>query len=126
MSLQSLGALIASDEGFEDSGDLLLLAACELRGSLEQLTHSAGWTSTSFLISVSTHQIFDRDVQRFGNFQQLVRALGHRSIAPSKHRRAGKTDPISKLLLRDPCLLTQCLQPLTEGRAFFLPACRFS
>jgi hypothetical protein len=42
-----------SDKGFEQRGDLLLLAAWQALSSSKSLTHLAGWTSSSFLSTTS-------------------------------------------------------------------------
>jgi hypothetical protein len=43
---------VMSDEGFEQGGNLLLLAAGKLRSGLEKSTHLAGWTGSSSLSAV--------------------------------------------------------------------------
>ena len=54
------------NKGFGDGSELLLLATRELGGGFEKLFHLAGWTSAAFLSSVRTHQIFHRNIERFG------------------------------------------------------------
>lgn len=51
MSVESPSGVM-SDEGFEQGGDLLLLAAGKLRSGLEKSAHLAGRTDSSSLSSV--------------------------------------------------------------------------
>ena len=48
--LLSLPSGVMSDEGFDDSSNLLLLAARESSGSFEKPLHLAGWTRARFLV----------------------------------------------------------------------------
>jgi hypothetical protein len=72
------------DEGFEHSGELLLLAAGELRGGLEQLFHLTGWTSAAFLHAVRTTKSSTETLRASARLSSGARAGDAPEIAPIK------------------------------------------
>ena len=59
-----------SDENFEHGGELLSLAAGIVASSFRLDQYRVSF-------SISTHQIFDRNIQRFGHSEQLARPERH-------------------------------------------------
>lgn len=108
---------VLADERLEDGENLFLLTARQFGGGGKELPHLPGRAGTALLAFAIGKQCLNGKVQRRCQALQLFRAQGHGAALPMGVSALRHAELVGNLLLREPHLLAQRMQPFTEGRA---------
>src|SRR5207247_4329976 len=96
---------------------LLLLAARQSRGSLEQAAHLPGRAATAPPRRFVVEELLDADAKSIGQSQELVWSQRNRVALPVRIGTLREPEFLGYLYLREPSLLAQCMKPRPKGRS---------